>query len=41
MTDAQILEEIASRWIELEGDSEGFLWNWRDIYELLKEKENK
>ena len=28
-------------WLDLGGDANGFVYNWRDIYELLKEKEEE
>jgi len=41
MTDKQMHEEVANLWLDLGGDANGFVYNWRDIYELLKEKEEE
>jgi hypothetical protein len=41
MGDTEIIEYIAKLWVELGGDSEGFLWTERKIYEKIKELEEE
>jgi len=40
MSDKILIEEIAKKWIELGGDSEGVLWAWSDLYCEVKRQES-
>jgi hypothetical protein len=35
MNDSDFIEEIARKWIELGGDSEGVAWNWKRLQEAV------
>ena len=39
MSDKEFLLKIADLWLELDGDAEGLLYTWRQLYEIIKAKE--
>ena len=35
MNDSNFIEEIARKWVELGGDSEGVAWSWKRLQEAV------
>jgi len=41
MSDTDFLKKIAELWLELGGDSEGVLWSWRELHNVVKQLEDE
>jgi len=41
MGDDDFLMQIAKLWLELGGDSEGVLWSWKELHNVVKSLEDE